>query len=205
MAMRPANLLPADLARGDGRQLPLPAIAAVGAGCAVGVLLAGGYMTSHSKVSKRQAELASIQAQIAAVPKPPPVKASTISPALAAEKDARQAAVDQAISARTSWDTVLREVSLILPDDVWLQSLSAKTGAASPAAAADPAAPVAGNSINMTGSTYSQEGVARLLTRLALVPHLDKVALQSSSAAQVGGQPVVNFTISADVVNAGGS
>jgi len=26
MAMRPANLLPADLARGDGRQLPLPAI-----------------------------------------------------------------------------------------------------------------------------------------------------------------------------------
>jgi Tfp pilus assembly protein PilN len=203
MAMRPANLLPADLARGDGKQLPLPAIAAVGAGCAVGVLLAGGYMTTHSKVTKRQAELASIQAQIAAVPKPPPVKASTISPALAAEKDARQAAVDQAISSRTSWDTVLREVSLILPDDVWLQSLSAKGGAASPAA--DSAAPAAGNSITLTGSTYSQEGVARLLTRLALVPHLDKVALQSSSAAEVGGQPVVNFTISADVVNAGGS
>ena len=203
MAMRPANLLPADLARGDGKQLPLPAIAAVGAGCAVGVLLAGGYMTTHSTVTKRQAELASIQAQIAAVPKPPPVKASTISPALAAEKDARQAAVDQAISSRTSWDTVLREVSLILPDDVWLQSLSAKGGAASPAA--DSAAPAAGNSITLTGSTYSQEGVARLLTRLALVPHLDKVALQSSSAAEVGGQPVVNFTISADVVNAGGS
>jgi Tfp pilus assembly protein PilN len=203
MAMRPANLLPADLARGDGKQLPLPAIAAVGAGCAVGVLLAGGYMTTHSTVTKRQAELASIQAQIAAVPKPPPVKASTISPALAAEKDARQAAVDQAISSRTSWDTVLREVSLILPEDVWLQSLSAKAGAASPAA--DSAAPAAGNSITLTGSTYSQEGVARLLTRLALVPHLDKVALQSSSSAQVGGQPVVNFTISADVVNAGGS
>jgi Tfp pilus assembly protein PilN len=204
MAMRPANLLPADLARGERQQLPLPAIAAVGAGCAVGVLLAGGYMTTHSKVTKRQAELASIQAQIAAVPNPPPVKASTISPALAAEKDARQAAVDQAMGSRTSWDRVLREVSLILPDDVWLKTLGAKAGAATPAAA-DPAAPPVQNSISLTGSTYSQEGVARLLTRLALVPHLDKVQLQSSSAAEVGGQQVVNFTISADVVNAGGS
>jgi Tfp pilus assembly protein PilN len=200
MAMRPANLLPADLARGDGKRLPLPAIAAVGAGCAVGVLLAGGYVTSHSKVTKRQAELASIQAQIAAVPKPPPVKPSTISPELEAEKTARQTAVDQALGNRMSWDTVLREVSLVLPDDVWLQSLSAKSAGTS----SDPAAAATASSINITGSTYSQEGVARLLTRLALVPHLDNVQLQSSSAATVGGQEVVNFTIAANVVNAGG-
>ena len=55
------------------------------------------------------------------MPKPQPVKVSTISPELAAQKDARQAAVDQALASRTSWDTVLREVSLVLPDDVWLR------------------------------------------------------------------------------------
>jgi Tfp pilus assembly protein PilN len=200
MAMRPANLLPADLAREGGKRLPLPAIAAVGAGTAVGLLLAGGYVTTHGKVTQREQELAAVQAQINAVPKPQPVKVSTISPELAAQKDARQAAVDQALAVRTSWDTVLREVSLVLPDDVWLSTLSAKSGGAS----ADPAAAATASSVNMTGYTYSQEGVARLLTRLGLVPHLDNVQLQSSASALIAGRDVVSFTIAANVVNAGG-
>ena len=192
MAMRPANLLPSDLAREGGRRLPLPAMAAVGAGVAVGALIAGGYVTTHGTVTTREQELAAIEAQIAAVPRPEPVKPSTISPELAAQKDARQAAVDQALGNRISWDTVLREVSLVLPDDVWLQTLSAKAGGATP------------STVNLSGYTYSQEGVARLLTRLGLVPHLDNVQLQSSASAKVGGRDVVSFTIAASVVNAGG-
>ena len=85
------------------------------------LLIAGGYVMEHGTVTKREQELAAVQAQIAAVPRPAPAKRVTISPELATEKDARQTAVDQALSGRTSWDTVLREVSLVLPNDVWLQ------------------------------------------------------------------------------------
>ena len=56
----------------------------------------------------------------------------------------------------------------------------------------------------MTGYTYSQEGVARLLTRLDLVPHLTNVQLQTSAASTIGTRQVVSFTIAAQVVNAGG-
>lgn len=200
MAMRPANLLPADLAREGGRRLPAEAMAAIGAGVAVGALIAGGYVMEHGTVTKREQELAAVQAQIAAVPRPAPVKRATINPELATEKDARQAAVDQALSGRTSWDTVLREVSLVLPNDVWLQTLSAKSGVLS----TDPSTPSAPNTVNMTGYTYSQEGVARLLTRLGLVSHLTNVQLQTSAASTIGTRKVVSFTIAAQVVNAGG-
>ncbi len=195
--MRPANLLPADLARGGGRQLPVPAIAAAGAGVAVLGALAFGYTSVHKQVSQRQSELDGINAQIAAVPRPKAVH-TTVNPALGAEKDARQTALDSALSGRLAWDSVLRDLSLVLPDDVWLQTMSAKSAA--PVAGTDPsAAPVGGTGLTMTGYTYSQEGVARLLSRLALVPTLANIQLQSSSASAVNGRAVVSFSIGASV------
>ncbi len=197
--MRAANLLPSDLAREGGRRLPTHAIAAVGAGAAVGALIAGGHMLEHGKVAKREQELAAVQAQIAAVPRPAPVK-TTISPELAAQKDARQAAFDQVMAGRTSWDTVLRELSLVLPGDVWLDTMSAKGGTPS----ADGSTPGTNPTLSLVGHTYSQEGVARLLSRLQVVPHLDDVQLQSSVGAEQEGRLIVNFTIIAGVVPAEG-
>jgi Tfp pilus assembly protein PilN len=201
--MRPANLLPPDLAREGGARLPGgPAIAAVGAGAAVGILLTGGFIVEHGKVSKRQDELASLKAQLAAIPAPKPAKVQ-VSPELSAERDARQAALDQALATRTAWDTVFRELSLVLPDDVWLRSLSAKSSAAA-AASTDQTASTTPTGLVMNGYTYSQEGVARLLTRLALVPHLANVTLQSSSSSTIGARSIVGFTIGADVTATGG-
>lgn len=199
--MRPANLLPSDLAREGGRRLHGGAFAAVGAGAAVSALLAGGYVIQHGKVSKREQELVALQTQLAAIPAP---KSSPIQvrPELVAEKDARKAALDQALAQRVSWDTVLRELSLVLPEDVWLNSLSAKTGGAAPV---DPAAPAAATGLVMNGYTYSQQGVARLLTRLALVPHLSDVQLQSSTKATVGSRDIVGFTVGAQIQDIGGS
>ena len=45
--------------------------------------------------------------------------------ALAAEKGARVGALSAALTSRIAWDRVLRQVSLVLPEDVWLTSLSA--------------------------------------------------------------------------------
>ena len=72
-----------------------------------------------------------------------------------------------------------------------------------------PQAPTAGGAsstsgFTINGRTYSQDGVARLLARLALVPHLTNVTLQHSSAAtSETGRKVVEFTINATVKGVG--
>jgi len=53
--------------------------------------------------------------------------------------------------------------------------------------------------MTFAGFTYSQEGVARLLSRLAVVPSLQNVQLVSSTETAVSGQTVVSFSIEADV------
>jgi hypothetical protein len=57
----------------------------------------------------------------------------------------------------------------------------------------------------LQGRTYSHDGVARLLSRLQLVPDLTNVQLISSTRSKVGNQPVVEFTIAADIASATGA
>jgi Tfp pilus assembly protein PilN len=96
---------------------------------------------------------------------------------------------------------VLREFSLVLPDDVWLTQLSLRSPI-SPATnlAADATTGPVGFTIE--GSTYSHDAVARLLSRLSVVPDLTNVQLVSSAASQVAGQGTVRFSIAADIRDA---
>ena len=55
----------------------------------------------------------------------------------------------------------------------------------------------------ISGYTYSQDGVARLLSRLNVLPDLHNVQLQTSSLTKVGTQDIVQFTILADVAPPG--
>jgi Tfp pilus assembly protein PilN len=129
-------------------------------------------------------------AELSATPVPAPTSAQ--SSALEQQKVARVTALSSALGGRLAWDRVLREFALVLPDDVWLTSMSAQ-------------APTGGGTSGFTinGRTYSQDGVARLLARLALVPHLTNVTLQHSSAAtSETGRKIVEFTINATVKGA---
>jgi hypothetical protein len=53
--------------------------------------------------------------------------------------------------------------------------------------------------LQLMGYTYSQEGVARLLTRLAVIPELDDVKLLESSQVALAGRLVFSFSIQASV------
>jgi Tfp pilus assembly protein PilN len=186
--MRAVNLLPRDAEQArKGPQLPIVV------GCAGAVLtaivLAGGYLSASSKVGDENAKLAEVQAKIAAVPKPEP-EAPTVS-SLPQERQARVAALASALSQRVAWDRILREISLVLPEDVWLRTLSATAPGPTPSATA--------TGITIEGFTYSQAAVARLLARLAVVPDLADVTLQSSTTADVGGRDIVSFTIAGNV------
>ena len=56
----------------------------------------------------------------------------------------------------------------------------------------------------ITGKTYSHDGVARLLARLAVVPHLSAIQPQHSSVTpSKAGRPVVEFSIQALIKSPG--
>ena len=205
--MQAINLLPRDDSRRGRQKTQWIVIVPV----VLAVLMTGVFSTmflsTSGKVKDRKAELASLQQQLAAIPTPDASKVQTQN-ALAADKQARVTALNAALSRRVAWDRVFRELSLVLPDDVWLATVSAKapvpSSVATPPAAPASGAAVAATGLTLDGYTYSQPAVARLLTRLAVIPDLVNVQLQQSTATKIGATPVVHFTIAADVRKPGG-
>jgi Tfp pilus assembly protein PilN len=189
--MRAVNLLPRELEQdkaGPSRQVVL----SCGAAVLSMAVLAGGYMQGSSALGKRNAALAEAQARLAAVPQPMQQPASVTG--LPQQRQSRVAALSSALTTRVAWDRVLREVSLVVPEDVWLSSLQA---------AAPTAAGITGQGIHISGFTYSQPAVARLLARLTVIPDLQRVSLTSSTLTDIGSRPVVQFEIGADLKPAG--
>ncbi len=214
--MRAVNLLPRDVTgRRSRRSLsPVALVAFVGA-AVVATGLTAGFIQGRSAVDASQAELDAARVQLEATPKPP-AKAETADNGLAAERAQRAEALGAAYSQRVAWDRVLRRFSLVLPDDIWLTALTAKApGAVGPAVAATDAssssssstppptggAPTAGvpTDFTITGHAYSHEGVARLLSRLDVLPDLTNVQLQTSARHELGARKIIQFTIVANV------
>jgi Tfp pilus assembly protein PilN len=192
--MRAVNLLPRDLGR--QRRLSaesLPALVGAGTGLVVVAVLAGGYLVQSSKVADARQQLDAAKAQLASTPLPPPppkLPPTQQTPAVVTnEQQPRLQALSAALSQRIAWDRILREFSLVLPNDVWLSSLSMSgpNGTGSGAAG-----------LSIAGSTYSYDSVARLLSRMSLIPDLSGVTLTSTSAS---GR-LVSFGINATVKGA---
>jgi Tfp pilus assembly protein PilN len=191
--MRAVNLLPRDLEDvKKGPSKPV-VIGCVGAVLAASVL-AMGYLNASSSVGKQTAALDQVQQQFAAIP-PPPQPPATVT-ALPAERQQRVAALASALATRVAWDRVLREVSLVLPDDVWLTQLTGVT----PTITSTPSA--AGPAFHITGFTNSQAAVARLLARLTVIPELEGVMLNTATQTDpkvTRARSVVSFDISANL------
>jgi Tfp pilus assembly protein PilN len=114
--------------------------------------------------------------------------------------------LNAALAGRVAWDRVLREMTLVLPSDVWLTDLSAgapSTTTTSTSASSSGSSSCGSTGVCLTGNTYSQESVARALSRLSAVPELSNVQLLSSDEQDVGGQKTYVFKVQADL-SAGG-
>lgn len=206
--MRAVNLLPPDYASARrvslGSKLgplgdPIRLVPVAAALLLIGVV-AVGYFTQSRAVSQRQDTLAEVQAELAARPKPAAVAAPT------SEAGIRLAAAAAATSARVAWEEVMHQLSLVLPADVSLISLTAGAPAGAALPAADGAAPApapSGGGFTLTGYTVSQPAVARLMVQLEQAPTLSGVQLVSTARADRNGRPVIDFNISATVVPEG--
>ncbi|OAI55070.1 hypothetical protein AYO48_04210 [Gaiella sp. SCGC AG-212-M14] len=194
--MRAVNLLPRDQGRRQLNKESLPVLVGACSGLLVAALLGAMFLMGSGKVAAQQRKVDDLNRQYQALP-PAPAGPSAAQQQLAGEQSARVAALSTALTSRTSWDRVFREFSLVLPDDVWLTTLSTKSPI-SPLtnASTSGAAP---SQFLLSGRTYSHDGVARLLSRLQVVPDLVNVQLLSSSISTVAGQDVVEFSIAADI------
>src|SRR5206468_6342371 len=120
-ATRSVNLLPTDLALEARRRQISPKIFVPAAAALPIVVTAALFLPAHSTVSDRQSQLADAQGQLAALPQPNAGPA--IDPTIEGEQARRAAAVADVLSGRMAWDRVLRDVSRVLPGDVWLTNL----------------------------------------------------------------------------------
>lgn len=207
--MRAVNLLPRQqVEQVSSSPTNVVAVVAAAGGLFVVVLLSAGFLLANRSVDHQRQALADAKAQLAATP------ASTMSAktaseraSLLSERERRALALASALGKRVAWDRVLRRITLVLPDDVWLTSLqgatpltpTSATPTAAPTTTTPSSIPAAPNALTLQGYTYSQDGVARLLSRLSVVPDLRNVQLQTSQVAKVGGQNVISFTIVSDI------
>jgi len=209
--MRAINLLPRDEKRRAGPALPTPvAVTALVSLTVVTVLLCGLFLSAHGNVSSRQLELTQKDAELAAIPVPAQSQLQQ-QDALVADKQARVAALNTALSRRIAWDRILREFALVLPDDVWLLSMSATAPTLATVApnttSASSTAPALGGQLgfNIEGHTYSHDAVARLLSRLSVIPDLERVQLVTSEETVLGSRTAIHFKIAANVRAPGAS
>lgn len=196
--MRAVNLLPRDQPQRTIKKESLPVLVGACSGVLVLALLGAMFMMGSGKVAAQQRKVDDLNRAYQALP-PPPAGPSAAQQQLAGEQSARVSALSTALTSRVAWDRVFREFSLVLPEDVWLTTLSAKS----------PISPVTNtptstgtgppSQFTIQGRTYSHDGVARLLSRLQVVPDLTNVQLLSSTLSKVGGQDVVEFSIAADI------
>jgi Tfp pilus assembly protein PilN len=198
--MRAVNLLPRDEQPRSFAANRGVAFGAAGGIALVSVALTALMIGAGGAIQQQNAERDSLNAQLAALPHAAAdQQESETNVALASEKNLRVTALSSALSTRVAWDRVLSQISQVLPEDVWLTSLTSASGETADASAVTGAVGPPGASVTLVGSTYSQRGVARFLARLGVVPALSGVHLLTSASLDLKPRDLVQFTIEATV------
>jgi Tfp pilus assembly protein PilN len=197
--MHAFNLLPKEEVRAEkeSKQSAIPHVIVALAGVLVFAALAAFYLSSSAAVTKKAGELDDLRGDLASlqVPEKQP-QTPTETANIDSERSARTAALSTALADRLAWDRVLRELALVLPADVRLVTLDATAPSPGSAGAATSGAV---SSFRVTGTSVSQASVARLLSRLQVIPELQNVQLEFATASEDPATPGVNFAITASV------
>lgn len=176
--MRPVNLIPPEDRRGDrapARTGPIPYV--IVATLVVALIAVSAMAMLGNQVSEREGTIATLEVQKAATS----VEAEALRPyvefeALAAARDATVTSLAQS---RFDWERVLRELALVIPDDVWLtQAIGAATPTDSAEAGAD--ASITGPSLALTGCGADHEAVADFVAALRDIDGVTRIGIASS-------------------------
>jgi Tfp pilus assembly protein PilN len=170
---------------------------------AVVVVLGLVYVKARSDVSSKENELAAIQAETATVQ----AKIAALSPyaALQAQRTAMTDNAKAIYESSVPFSILLQELSLVIPENVRLQTLTATVPATMlPGAAAGATAPAAASvDVTFSGQTEKHRDVAEFMTRLGLLPQLKNITLTSSTATSAGTSTTTTVNYKQFTVTAG--
>jgi len=202
--MRAFNLLPKDDSRAKRTGSNTGVIAVVVGAVLVVAALGALYFQSSAAVSHKQSQVTELQAKLAAINVKPETPREKIAPQLQTEQSGRTTALATALSGRIAWDRILREISLVLPDDISLTQVQTTS-----LAAADATQPSV-TQIEFDGFAPTQASVGLMLSRLALIPEVASVELvrsdgSANSANQTGPIFQVHVTLKPGIATAGAS
>jgi Tfp pilus assembly protein PilN len=184
--MRPVNLIPPEDRRGDSAPLrtgPLPYMLLAG----LVALLLGitAVVVANNQIAEGESEVAKLESEDAAASG----KAQRLAhfTQFQTTSEQRVETVSELADSRFDWERVMRELSLVLPHDVWLVGLTASAapgvglegGSASGMRAA-----IAGPALELTGCAKGQEAVAGFVTALKDIDGVTRVGVQSSELGE---------------------
>jgi Tfp pilus assembly protein PilN len=190
--MRPVNLIPPEQRRGEHAQLRTGPVMYIVLG-ALGLLLIGVTMLvlTGNRISDGKAEVATLEREDAAAASK--AERLTAYSQFKALSEQRIATVRSLADSRFDWERVMRELSLVLPGDVWLTSLTASatpsdsTGAEGGSASGLRGA-IAGPALELSGCAAGQEAVAGFVTILKDIDGVTRVGIQTSELPSKGNE-----------------
>lgn len=180
--MRAVNLIPPELRRGDHAPLRTGPLAYIVVGALALALLGVTLLVlAGNEVSERQSEAKTLQREDALAK----TRAESLAPytQFQAAAEQRVQTITSLADSRFDWPRVMRELGLVLPDDVTLTNLAAS---ASLGEGGEAAKGVLGPSLELEGCTSSQDAVATFITALKDIDGVTRVGLESSSTEEGG-------------------
>jgi Tfp pilus assembly protein PilN len=179
--VRPVNLTPPEDRRGERAPLRAGSLSyVVIGGLAFALVAVTALVLTGNSINDRKAEVASLEVRETAAR----AEAERLRgfAEFANLSETRTQTVTNLAQSRFDWERVMRELALVIPNDVWLIALS---GAAAPGVQSEHGAevsldPPAGPSLAMIGCATGHEAVARFLQALKDIDGVTRVGIAKS-------------------------
>jgi Tfp pilus assembly protein PilN len=187
--MRPVNLIPLEQRRGQNRPLRTGPVAYLVIGALVATLLGvTALVLTGNQITDDKAEIAQLKLEDTVAV----ARSKRLAPfsQFASLREQRLQTVANLADSRFDWERVMRELALVLPDDVWLVSMTGTAslgvqvgngGAGESASAAGLRAAVPGPALEINGCASSQNAVAGFVTALKDIDGVTRVGVESSA------------------------
>jgi Tfp pilus assembly protein PilN len=187
--MRPVNLIPAEERRGEQAPLRTGFLVYLVVGAFVAILVAvTALVLIGNKIADSESEVARLQREDARVSLQAQRLASYTQFRILSEQ--RVQTVSSLADSRFDWERVMRELSLVLPGDVWLVDLTATaapgvgvSGSGGGSGGSSLRAEVPGPALELNGCASGQQAVAGFVTTLKDIDGVTRVGIETSEVA----------------------
>ena len=181
--MRPVNLIPPEERRGESAPSRKGILAyAIVAVLAVALVAVCASVFLDKQVADREAEEAVLQAQVTEAQ----ARADSLSSFVSFQElhDARVITIDQLARSRFDWERVLRELSLVIPEHVWLTSMSGSVAGAAEGSESELSGSITGPSLVLSGCGRSHRDVARFVAAMKDIDGVTRVVATDSAKTE---------------------